>query len=149
MRRFWVWHYSYKRPKHSRILSNCIIWCQTHKKSNNIGRIMWSTQFFLSSQNLFCQPPYYSVWKRSYLIIIGSFSIWHKVYLWRCHTLMVADGFFSHKIGYVANPEGHPNRINCSKVTAILLNVMILPIGGLFSSRIWKKLGFYQKNIFF
>ena len=40
---------------------------------------------------------------------------------------MVADGAFSHKIDYVTisleiiNPEGHPNCINGSRVTVILL----------------------------
>ena len=52
------------------------------------------------------------------------------------HTLMVEDGAFSHKIDYVAifykilNLEEHQNLITGSKVTAILLNVWILPIGG-------------------
>ena len=38
---------------------------------------------------------------------------------------MVQDGAFSHKIEYIQlfkeifNPEGHPNRFNSSKVTAI------------------------------
>ena len=49
---------------------------------------------------------------------------------------MVEDGAFSHKIDYatndkeVLNLEGHPNRITGSRVTAILLNGWILPIGG-------------------
>ena len=30
----------------------------------------------------------------------------------------------------ILNPEGHPNHINGSKVTAILLNGWILPIDG-------------------
>ena len=30
----------------------------------------------------------------------------------------------------ILNPEGHPNRTTGSKVTAILLNGWILPIGG-------------------
>ena len=48
---------------------------------------------------------------------------------------MVADGAFSHKIDYVTmfneilNHEGHQNHITGSKVTAILLNGWILPIG--------------------
>ena len=48
---------------------------------------------------------------------------------------MVKDGAFSHKIDYVTifleilNLEGHPNRITGSRVTAILLNGWILPIG--------------------
>ena len=49
---------------------------------------------------------------------------------------MVEDGAFSHKIDYVTifleilNLEGHQNRNTGSRVTAILLNVWILPIGG-------------------
>ena len=49
---------------------------------------------------------------------------------------MIEDGAFSHKIDYVTifreilNPEGHTNRITGSKVTAIFLNGLILPIGG-------------------
>ena len=49
---------------------------------------------------------------------------------------MVDDGAFSHKIDYdttfkkILNLEGHPNRITGTKVTAILLNGWILPIGG-------------------
>ena len=49
---------------------------------------------------------------------------------------MVEDSAFSHKKDYVTiskeilNLEGHPNRITGSKVTAILLNGGILPIGG-------------------
>ena len=53
----------------------------------------------------------------------------------RCrHALTVADGAFSHKIDYVTNlkeilnPEGHPNRITGSKVTAILLNGGFCPL---------------------
>ena len=47
-----------------------------------------------------------------------------KISLRRRHALTVADSAFSHKIDYVTifkeilNPEGHPNRINGSKVTA-------------------------------
>ena len=60
----------------------------------------------------------------------------------RPHALTVADGAFSHKIDYVTifkeilNPEGHPNRITCSKVTANLLNGWILPIGEASSGRV-------------
>ena len=59
-----------------------------------------------------------------------------KIFLRRRHALMVEDGAFGHKIDYVIifkeiiNLKGHPNRITGSKVTAILLNVWILSIGG-------------------
>ena len=49
---------------------------------------------------------------------------------------MVGDGAFSHKIDYVAifweiiNLKGHQSRTTGSRVTAILLNWLILPIGG-------------------
>ena len=44
---------------------------------------------------------------------------------------MFEDGAFSHKIDYeILNLEGHPNCITGSRVTAILLNGWILPIGG-------------------
>ena len=49
---------------------------------------------------------------------------------------MVEDGAFSHKIDYVTifleilNLEGHQNHVTGSRVTAILLNGWILPIGG-------------------
>ena len=46
---------------------------------------------------------------------------------------MDEHGACSHKVDYVTvfwrNPEGHPNRITDSRVTAILLNGLILPIG--------------------
>ena len=58
-----------------------------------------------------------------------------KISLQRRHALMVEDGSFSHKVDYVAiflkilNLEGHLNRITGSRITAILLNWWILPIG--------------------
>ena len=60
----------------------------------------------------------------------------------RHHALTVADSAFSHKIDYVTifkeilNPEGHQNRITDTKVTAILLNGWILPIGETSSGRV-------------
>ena len=59
-----------------------------------------------------------------------------KISLQRRHTLMVEDGTFSHKIDYVTifrkilNLKGHQNRLTGLKVTEILLNGWILPIGG-------------------
>ena len=55
---------------------------------------------------------------------------------------MVAYGAFSHNIDYatifkeILNPEGQPNYIIGSKVTAIFLNGWILPIGGASSGRV-------------
>ena len=49
---------------------------------------------------------------------------------------MVEDGAVSHKIDYIAiirgilNLEGHQNCNSSSKVTAIFLNGLTLPIGG-------------------
>ena len=58
----------------------------------------------------------------------------------RCrHALMVEDGAFSHKTGYVTfvwkilNHEGRQNCITVSRVTAMLLNGWILPISGAFT----------------
>ena len=65
-----------------------------------------------------------------------------KIYLRRRHALTVADGASSHKIDNmtifkeILNSEGHPNRNTGSKVTAILLNWWILPIGGASSGRV-------------
>ena len=56
---------------------------------------------------------------------------------------MVWDRTFSHILDYVTifkeiqNPEGHPNRIAGSKVTAILLNGLVLPIGGASLGRVF------------
>ena len=55
---------------------------------------------------------------------------------------MVEDGALSHKIDYVAifkeilNLEGHLNRITGSRVTAILLNGWVLPVGGIALGRV-------------
>ena len=55
---------------------------------------------------------------------------------------MVRHGAFSHKIDYVTiileilNPKKHQNCITYSKVTAILLNGWILPVGGVASGRV-------------
>ena len=55
---------------------------------------------------------------------------------------MVENGALSHKIDYVAifkeilNLEGHLNRITGSRVTAILLNGWVLPVGGVASGRV-------------
>ena len=67
---------------------------------------------------------------------INSFiqSWFVKISLRRRHALTVADVAFSHKIDYVTifkeilNPEGHPNGISGSKVTAILLNGGFFPL---------------------
>ena len=59
-----------------------------------------------------------------------------KISLRRRHALTVGNGASSHKIDYITifleilNLEGEQNRITGSKVTAILLNGWILPIGG-------------------
>ena len=58
-----------------------------------------------------------------------------KVYLWRHHAPMIRIGDFSHKIDYITisqeNPNlaGQQNGITCSRLTAILLNRWIFPIG--------------------
>ena len=61
---------------------------------------------------------------------------------------MVRNGASSHKIDYIAifqenlNLEGHENRIIGSRVTAILLNGLIFPIGQSGEASRWKV--FYQ-----
>ena len=65
-----------------------------------------------------------------------------KIALRRRHALMVKVGALSHKIDYVTNfleilnLKGHSNCTIVSKVTAILLNGWILPIGGASSGRV-------------
>ena len=49
-----------------------------------------------------------------------------KISLRRRHAPMVTNGAFGHKI---LNLEGHQNHITGSRVTAILLNWWIFPIG--------------------
>ena len=65
-----------------------------------------------------------------------------KIYLRRRHALLVGDGASSHKIDYVRklygieNLEGHQDRITGSRVMAILLNGLILPIGEVATGRV-------------
>ena len=65
-----------------------------------------------------------------------------KISLRRRHALMVEDGAFSHKIDYftfiqeILNLKGHHNRIIGFKVTAILQNGWVLPMGGVASGRV-------------
>ena len=56
-----------------------------------------------------------------------------KISLRRRHALMVEAGAFSHNVTIFwknVNLKGHQNRITGSRVTAILLNGWILPLGG-------------------
>ena len=54
-----------------------------------------------------------------------------KISLRRRYALMVEDGAFGHNLfREILNLEGHPNRTTGSRVTAVLLNGLILPIGG-------------------
>ena len=83
--------------------------------------------FFLRIECLFSQIHWITVFNRPGVV---------KISLRRRHALMIGDGAFSHKIDYVTifkeilNPEGHPNCITGSRVTAIFLNGWILPISG-------------------
>ena len=60
----------------------------------------------------------------------------------RRHAKAVRDSSLSFKINYVIvmksflNPEGHQSRISGSKVMAILLNGLILHIGGVALGRV-------------
>ena len=62
-----------------------------------------------------------------------------KISLQGLHAQMVEDGDFSHNWDYIIilldiwNHEGHQNHITGSRVTAVLLNGWILPIGIAFS----------------
>ena len=62
--------------------------------------------------------------------------------LWRRHAQTVRDSTSSYKIDYFImiknflNPEGHQNPFIGSKVTAILLERWIWPIGGVASGRV-------------
>ena len=49
---------------------------------------------------------------------------------------MVGDGAFSHKIDLIRKMLEILNRIIGSKVTAILLNGWVLPVGGVASGRV-------------
>ena len=53
-----------------------------------------------------------------------------KISLRRRHALTVIDSAFSHNAIFkeILNPEGHPNCITGSKVTAILLNGGFCPL---------------------
>ena len=70
-----------------------------------------------------------------------------KISLRRRHALIVEDGAFGNKIDYVAiflkiqNLE-HYNRITGSRVMALLLNGLILPIGGASAVE-----GLYQRGL--
>ena len=74
-----------------------------------------------------------------------------KIYLQRRHALMVGNGAFSHKIDQVTifleilNLKGHPNRITGSRVTVILLNGWILPIGQSGEASRWRVC--YQRGL--
>jgi hypothetical protein len=76
---------------------------------------------------------------RNFLLIFGNFQQWKRKISSRHH---VGDCASSHKIDYVTkfkeilNLEGHQNRITGSRVTAILLNGWILPVGEVASGRV-------------
>ena len=89
------------------------------------------------SQGLLFEHLCYSFTK--YLI-----NLLGKIYLWRRHAQTVKAGASIYKANYIdilseiLNPEGHLNCYIASKVTAILLNGLILPTDGA-SSRLEKK----------
>ena len=67
---------------------------------------------------------------------------------------MVRDSSSSYKIDYVIvvktflNPKGHHNRINGSKVTAILLKGWISPVGGASAVEALRSTGLPRLGIF-
>ena len=74
-----------------------------------------------------------------------------KISLRRRHAPMVRNGAFSHKIDYITifeeilNLEGHQNRTTGSRVTAILLNGWIFPIGQSGEASRWRVC--YQRGL--
>ena len=64
---------------------------------------------------------------------------------------MVGNGAFSHKIDYITilikilNLEGHENRITGARVTAILLNDLIFPLGQSGEAKRWRVC--YQRGL--
>ena len=74
-----------------------------------------------------------------------------EIYLRRRHALMVGEGAFSYKIDYVIilldilNLKGHLNRITGLRVTAILLNGLIFPIGQSGEASWWRVC--YQRGL--
>ena len=74
-----------------------------------------------------------------------------KISLQRRHAPMVGNGALSHKIDYITifletlNLEGHQNCITGSRVTAILLNGWIFPIGQSGEASRWRVC--YQRGL--
>ena len=74
-----------------------------------------------------------------------------KISLRRRHAPMVGNGALSHKIDYITifleilNLEGHQNRNTGSRVTAILLNASIFPIGQSGGAKRWRVC--YQRGL--
>ena len=58
-------------------------------QSNRIGRIVWSTQFFLCSQNLIRPPPYYAAWGHPWQIILSAFLFVTKLKVWQINSTKV------------------------------------------------------------
>ena len=75
-----------------------------------------------------------------------------EIPLRRRHPQTVKNGAFSHKTNYIKiwsdilNIEGHHNCCIGSNVTAILLNVWILPTGGIASAPAGLAAGLFNKN---
>ena len=81
------------------------------------------------------------------IVVIHSFihsvsDLFLTLFLRHCQAQTIWDGVSNHKIDYVAsvkgilNLKGYRNPIIGSKITAILLNVWILPSGGAASGRV-------------
>ena len=74
-----------------------------------------------------------------------------KIYLRRCHALTVADGAFSQKVDYGTGDSKSPRASKLDywfKVTAILLNGWILPMGGASSGRV-RACSLRSRRVFF
>ena len=74
-----------------------------------------------------------------------------EISLRRRHVLLVEDGAFSHKIDYgtiyleTQHLKGHQNCITGSRVTAILLNELIYPMGQSGGASRWRVC--YQRGL--
>ena len=88
-------------------------------------------------QDLFYRPIVAGavLYTASSLIHSLTDSLFVKISLWRRHAPIVRNGAFNHKIDYITilqeilNVKGHQNWFIGSRVTAILLNQWIFPIG--------------------
>ena len=61
------------------MVSDYILWWRTTTKSDGIGRILWSTGFYLCGHKQFRPAPYYAAWNHPHLIILSAFYLSHSL----------------------------------------------------------------------